>query len=76
MIDIKILKTVEALIQAGAELNGLGDAPIRWIVDDVQKFLKREARRGRTYDGIVLDPPVSGGDVGRNCSRSTRIFSS
>jgi 23S rRNA (cytosine1962-C5)-methyltransferase len=43
-----------------AELNALTDAPIRWIVDDVQKFLKREIRRGRQYDGIILDPPSFG----------------
>ncbi|MBM3183883.1 MAG: hypothetical protein FJZ64_01085 [Chlamydiae bacterium] len=43
-----------------ASLNGLKDAPIRWIVDDVLKFLKREIKRGVTYDGIVLDPPTFG----------------
>ena len=43
-----------------ATLNHLQDAPIRWITDDVQKFLKREIRRGRHYDGIVLDPPSFG----------------
>ncbi len=43
-----------------AELNGLQEAPIRWIVDDVAKFLGREARRGKKYDGIVLDPPSFG----------------
>ena len=43
-----------------ATLSGLDKAPIRWIVDDVFKFLKREIRRGRTYDGIILDPPSFG----------------
>ena len=43
-----------------AALNHLQEAPIRWITDDVQKFLKREIRRGRHYDGIVLDPPSFG----------------
>ena len=43
-----------------ARLNHLDEAPIRWITDDVQKFLKREIRRGRRYDGIVLDPPSFG----------------
>lgn len=43
-----------------AELNGLQDAPIRWIVDDAMKFLQREERRGRRYDGIILDPPSYG----------------
>lgn len=43
-----------------AALNGLGSAPIRWIVDDAHKFMKREIRRGRSYDGIILDPPTFG----------------
>lgn len=43
-----------------AELNDLGKAPIRWIVDDAMKFLQREERRGRRYDGIILDPPSFG----------------
>ena len=40
--------------------SGLGSAPIRWIVDDALKFAAREARRGRKYDAIVLDPPAFG----------------
>ncbi len=43
-----------------AALNGLDTHPIRWIVDDALKFLKREIRRGRKYDGILLDPPSFG----------------
>lgn len=43
-----------------AALNGLQDAPIRWIVDDVLKFLNREVARGRKYDAIILDPPSFG----------------
>ncbi|MEI8125803.1 MAG: class I SAM-dependent methyltransferase, partial [Parachlamydiaceae bacterium] len=43
-----------------AVLSGLGDAPIRWIVDDVSKFLAREVKRGVRYDGIILDPPSFG----------------
>jgi len=43
-----------------AERNGLGAAPIRWIVDDALKFLQREARRGVRYEGIILDPPSFG----------------
>lgn len=43
-----------------AALNGLQDAPIRWICEDVNKFLKREQRRGRRYAGIILDPPSFG----------------
>lgn len=43
-----------------AGLNKLGSAPIRWIIDDVTKFLQRESRRGKGYDGIILDPPSFG----------------
>lgn len=43
-----------------AAANGLDSAPIRWIVDDVNKFMQRELRRGHRYDGIVLDPPSFG----------------
>ncbi|MCX8023692.1 MAG: class I SAM-dependent methyltransferase [Thermanaerothrix sp.] len=41
-------------------LSGLQDASIRWIVDDALKFTQREARRGRRYDGLILDPPKFG----------------
>lgn len=43
-----------------AALNGLEEAPIRWIVDDALKFLKREVRRKVCYDGMLLDPPSFG----------------
>ena len=43
-----------------AELNQLSKAPIRWIVDDACKFLKREVKRGSRYEGILLDPPTFG----------------
>lgn len=43
-----------------AQLNGLTGAPIRWIVDDVFKFLRREIKRGVRYDAIILDPPSFG----------------
>jgi 23S rRNA (cytosine1962-C5)-methyltransferase len=43
-----------------ARLSGMGDRPIRWIVDDAAKFTAREVRRARRYDGILLDPPKFG----------------
>jgi len=42
------------------ELSGLSDKPIRWIVEDVVKYVQREAKRGVKYDGIILDPPKFG----------------
>ena len=41
-------------------LSGLGDKPVRFIVDDVLKFIQREKRRGRRYDAIIMDPPSYG----------------
>lgn len=43
-----------------AESSGLGDAPIRYIVDDCVKFVEREIRRGNHYDAIIMDPPSYG----------------
>lgn len=42
------------------ELSGFGDKPVRFITDDVVKFVKREIRRGRKYEGIIMDPPSFG----------------
>ena len=46
--------------QKNMELSGLPDDSIRWILEDVVKFVEREARRGNTYDGFIMDPPVFG----------------
>lgn len=43
-----------------AQLSGLGDAPIRYIVDDCKKFVEREIRRGNKYDAVIMDPPSYG----------------
>ncbi len=43
-----------------AEASGLSDRPIRWLVDDCQKFVEREIRRGNRYDAIIMDPPSYG----------------
>jgi 23S rRNA (cytosine1962-C5)-methyltransferase len=52
-------KSVEAA-KANAVLSGMADKPIRWLIDDAAKFTAREVRRGRRYDGIILDPPKYG----------------
>ena len=52
-------KSVEAGKQ-NAALAGMAERPIRWIVEDAGKFVAREVRRGRRYDGIILDPPKYG----------------
>lgn len=52
-------KSVDAA-RANAALSGIAQAPVRWIVDDAAKFVAREVRRGRRYDGVLLDPPKYG----------------
>ena len=43
-----------------ADLSGMADAPIRWVAEDAQKFVRRELRRGNGYDAVMLDPPSYG----------------
>ncbi len=52
-------KTV-AQARENQALSGLDDRPIRWIVDDALKFIRREARRNAFYEGLILDPPKFG----------------
>jgi len=52
-------KSVEAG-KENAALSAMSDRPIRWLVEDAAKFAAREVRRGRRYDGIILDPPKYG----------------
>jgi 23S rRNA (cytosine1962-C5)-methyltransferase len=51
---------VVAWARENAVSSGLADRPLRWIVDDALRFCTREARRERTYHGIILDPPTFG----------------
>ena len=53
-------KGMVAWAKDNALASGLADKPIRWLVDDCVKFVKRELRRGNRYDGIVMDPPSYG----------------
>ena len=49
-----------AQARENAALSAMEDRPIRWLIDDAAKFTAREVRRGRRYDGIILDPPKFG----------------
>lgn len=49
-----------AQARANAAQSGMEQRPIRWIIDDAAKFAAREVRRGKRYDGIILDPPKFG----------------
>lgn len=53
-------KGMVAWARENAALSGLTDRPIRWIVDDCEKFVAREIKRGRRYDAIIMDPPSYG----------------
>jgi 23S rRNA (cytosine1962-C5)-methyltransferase len=52
------IKQVVTWANENQELSGL--ANIRWVVEDALKFVKRELKRGKTYNGIILDPPAYG----------------
>ena len=43
-----------------ANISGLSEKPIRWILDDAKEFVRKELKRGHKYDGIILDPPAFG----------------
>ena len=53
-------KTAITWAKDNAAISGLGDKPIRWILDDAVAFVKREVKRGNKYDGIIMDPPAFG----------------
>ena len=53
-------KGMVAAAKENLRLCGLGEAPVRYIVDDCRKFIEREIRRGKKYDGIIMDPPSYG----------------
>ncbi|MEG0540938.1 MAG: class I SAM-dependent methyltransferase [Angelakisella sp.] len=53
-------KGMVAWAKENQQLSGLGDKPIRWIVEDCKKFVEREIRRGSFYDAVIMDPPSYG----------------
>lgn len=54
------LKEVVTWAHENAQLSGLNEKPVRWIVDDAMTYVKREIKRGKKYDAIILDPPKFG----------------
>ena len=60
--------------RTNAELSGLAQAPIRWIEDDVLKFLRREVKRGSKYDIVIMDPPAFGHGTGKELWKIERDF--
>jgi 23S rRNA (cytosine1962-C5)-methyltransferase len=53
-------KGMVAIGKENALTSGLSKKPIRWIVDDCVKFIRREIRRGNKYDAVIMDPPSYG----------------
>ncbi len=53
-------KSAVVWARENAELSRLSDKPIRWMIEDVLTFLKREIKRGRKYDALIMDPPSFG----------------
>lgn len=60
VVHVDASKGIISWVKENAEISGLKDASIRYIVDDCLKFVLREQRRGRKYDAIVMDPPSYG----------------
>jgi len=60
VVHIDAAKGMNAQAKDNVVLSGLGEANHRIIADDVMKFVQRESRRGNSYDGIIMDPPVFG----------------
>ena len=60
MVHVDASKKSVAQARENAALSGMADRPIRWIVEDAAKFVAREVRRERHYDGVLLDPPKYG----------------
>jgi 23S rRNA (cytosine1962-C5)-methyltransferase len=60
VVHVDSSRPAVAWARHNAELSGLTEKPIRWLIDDARTFVKRERRRGRRYDGVILDPPTYG----------------
>jgi 23S rRNA (cytosine1962-C5)-methyltransferase len=64
IVHVDAARSTVSWARRNADLNGLADRPIRWLVDDSRAFVAREIRRGRRYHGVVLDPPSYGHGTG------------
>src|SRR5690606_27681804 len=60
VVHVDAAKGVVDWARRNTEISHLQDRPIRWLVDDAVKFIKRETRRSNRYQGIILDPPSFG----------------
>ena len=60
VVHVDASKGMIAWAKENVELSSLSDRYVRFIVDDCEKFVKREIKRGHFYDGIIMDPPSYG----------------
>ncbi len=74
VVHVDAAQNMIARAKSNAELSGLADAPIRWIIEDALRFAKREVKRGKRYDAVIFDPPSYGhGPTGQVWRLTTRI---
>jgi len=78
VVHVDSARNVVAWARRNAEISGLAAAPVRWIVEDAAKFVRRELKRGSGYDAVVLDPPSYGhgprGEVWRLSKHLPRLL--
>ena len=75
VVHVDASKGMVAWAKDNVELSGLSDRFVRFIVDDCEKFVQREKRRGNRYDGIIMDPPSYGrGPGGEMWKLEDKIF--
>lgn len=60
VVHIDAAENTVTWARQNAALSGLADAPIRWIAEDAERFVRRELKRGNRYDAVILDPPSYG----------------
>lgn len=75
VVHVDASKGMVIWAKENAAISGLGDKPIRYIVDDCTKFVAREIRRGNKYDAVIMDPPSYGrGPGGEIWKLESEIF--
>ncbi|PZE22203.1 class I SAM-dependent methyltransferase [Paenibacillus xerothermodurans] len=75
VVHVDASKGVVQWAKENLQFSGLGERPVRFITDDVFKFVQREQRRGSKYDAIIMDPPSYGrGPGGETWKLETNLF--
>ena len=74
VVHVDASKPTVAWARENQELSGLSNLPIRWIIDDVLKFISREIKREQFYDCIIMDPPSFGHGPNRQVWKFSTSF--